>query len=357
MITMLDCIKKGVPVGHTVLDKAKENTAPIKTLIPDLNEIEEIFMIASGSSFNAANCASPFMEKVTKSQVFALLPNTFLKKTVCNSKALYLFISQTGTSSLVKEQVIRVKEMGCKAISVTDDENSPIAKEADLNVSIEVGGEEFGYRTEGFDATILTLQMIALRIGLEKGVINETEFDAYVKEGHKALDHMPQVIEDTLSWFEKNKEDLMSLRSLMYYGGGELFGLAVEGALKLMEVPKKYLSFGYEAEDGIHGPCYAFGKDDAILFMNDGVNDVKYAQSMVRFSKEELGRGYYFGPDTIDDKDLKIVPVSKNFIALEFAPAVQIISYLMAINNGVEVLPMSIRIPHVSTKYFQTHNG
>ena len=53
MITMLDCIKKGVPVGHTVLDKAKENTAPIKTLIPDLNEIEEIFMIASGSSFNA----------------------------------------------------------------------------------------------------------------------------------------------------------------------------------------------------------------------------------------------------------------------------------------------------------------
>ena len=70
-----------------------------------------------------------------------------------------------------------------------------------------------------------------------------------------------------------------------------------------------------------------------------------------------MGRGYYFGPDTIDDKDLKIVPVSKNFIALEFAPAVQIISYLMAINNGVEVLPMSIRIPHVSTKYFQTHNG
>ena len=118
MITMLDCIKKGVPVGHTVLDKAKENTAPIKTLIPDLNEIEEIFMIASGSSFNAANCASPFMEKVTKSQVFALLPNTFLKKTVCNSKALYLFISQTGTSSLVKEQVIRVKEMGCKTISL-----------------------------------------------------------------------------------------------------------------------------------------------------------------------------------------------------------------------------------------------
>ena len=199
--------------------------------------------------------------------------------------------------------------------------------------------------------------MIALRIALEAGKISDEEFDRYIEDGRKAADHIPQVIEDGLAWFDRNKDDLKTLRSLMYYGGGELFGIAVEGALKLMETPKIYLSFGYEAEDGIHGPCYAFGKDDAIVFLNDGENDVDYASSMVRFSKQELGRGYMFGPLVQDDKDLKIVPASKHFRAVEFVPSVQIVAYEMAVLNGVDVLPMSIRIPHVSTKYFQTHNG
>ncbi len=68
------------------------------------------------------------------------------------------------------------------------------------------------------------------------------------------------------------------------------------------------------------------------------------AQDLV--SIEELG-----------DKDLKIVPASKHFRAVEYVPTVQIVAYEMAVLNGVDVLPMSIRIPHASTKYFQTHNG
>ncbi|MBQ1322660.1 MAG: SIS domain-containing protein [Erysipelotrichaceae bacterium] len=357
MTTMLDCIRKGALVGHIVLDKAKENTDAMVKILGDLKEIDKIYLIASGSSFNAANCAVRFMEKVSGCEVFAYQPNTFSKKSVYQSDAVYLFISQTGTSSLVKEQVLKVKEMGYKTISVTDDSESPIAKASDLNISIEVGGEEYGFRTEGFDATILTLQMIGLRIGLEKGKIDEEAYASYIAEGYKAVDHMPQVVDDALKWFEENKEDLQSLRSLLYYGGGELYGIAVEGALKLLEVPKLYLSFGFEAEDGIHGPCYAFNENDAILFLSDGKKDDVYARSMVSFSKNELGRGYYFGPNTIDEKDLKITPVSENFIALEYAPAVQVISYMMAIINNVEVLPMDKRVPHVSSKYFQTHNG
>ncbi|MBQ4253000.1 MAG: sugar isomerase, partial [Erysipelotrichaceae bacterium] len=133
--------------------------------------------------------------------------------------------------------------------------------------------------------------------------------------------------------------------------------IAVEGALKLMETPKLYLAFGYEAEDGIHGPCYAFRKGDAIIFLNDGEEDYQYAESMVRFSKNELGAGFMFGPKPVDGNDLVIEPASKYFREIEFVPSVQVIAYEMAIINGVEVLDMSVRIPHVSTKYFQTHRG
>ncbi|MBO7698738.1 MAG: SIS domain-containing protein [Erysipelotrichaceae bacterium] len=357
MVTMLDCIRRSEPVSRNILQHAKESTESLNKVIKDYKAIDEIFLIGSGSSFNASNAAASFIEDVCKVQVFQLLPNQFAAKKVLNTKALYIFVSQSGTSSLVKKQILKVKELGCPTVAVTDDQQSAIAKEADVNISIQVGGEEYGFRTVGFSATLLTLQLIGLRIALEAGKISEEEFKEYVNDGLKAVDNIPKVIEDSLVWFDKVKDELKSLRSLMYYGGGELFGIAVEGALKLMETPKVYISVGYEAEDGIHGPCYAFGKDDAIVFLNDGEHDVEYASSMVRFSKAELGRGYMFGPLVQDDKDLKIVPCSKYFRGLEFVPSVQIIAYQMAMINNVEVLPLTIRIPHVSTKYFQTHNG
>ncbi|MBO7677967.1 MAG: SIS domain-containing protein, partial [Erysipelotrichaceae bacterium] len=355
MVTMLDCIRRSEPVSRNILQHAKESTESLNKVIKDYKAIDEIFLIGSGSSFNASNAAASFIEDVCKVQVFQLLPNQFAAKKVLNTKALYIFVSQSGTSSLVKKQILKVKELGCPTVAVTDDQQSAIAKEADVNISIQVGGEEYGFRTVGFSATLLTLQLIGLRIALEAGKISEEEFNEYVNDGLKAVDNIPKVIEDSLVWFDKVKDELKSLRSLMYYGGGELFGIAVEGALKLMETPKVYISAGYEAEDGIHGPCYAFGKDDAIVFLNDGEHDVEYASSMVRFSKAELGRGYMFGPLVQDDKDLKIVPCSKYFRGLEFVPSVQIIAYQMAMINNVEVLPLTIRIPHVSTKYFQTH--
>ena len=357
MVTMLDCIRRSEPVSRNILQHAKESTESLNKVIKDYKAIDEIFLIGSGSSFNASNAAASFIEDVCKVQVFQLLPNQFAAKKVLNTKALYIFVSQSGTSSLVKKQILKVKELGCPTVAVTDDQQSAIAKEADVNISIQVGGEEYGFRTVGFSATLLTLQLIGLRIALEAGKISEEEFKEYVNDGLKAVDNIPKVIENSLVWFDKVKDELKSLRSLMYYGGGELFGIAVEGALKLMETPKVYISAGYEAEDGIHGPCYAFGKDDAIVFLNDGEHDVEYASSMVRFSKAELGRGYMFGPLVQDDKDLKIVPCSKYFRGLEFVPSVQIIAYQMAMINNVEVLPLTIRIPHVSTKYFQTHNG
>ncbi|MBP5280420.1 MAG: SIS domain-containing protein, partial [Erysipelotrichaceae bacterium] len=247
---MLDCIRRSEPVSRNILQHAKESTESLNKVIKDYKAIDEIFLIGSGSSFNASNAAASFIEDVCKVQVFQLLPNQFAAKKVLNTKALYIFVSQSGTSSLVKKQILKVKELGCPTVAVTDDQQSAIAKEADVNISIQVGGEEYGFRTVGFSATLLTLQLIGLRVALEAGKISEEEFNEYVNDGLKSVDNIPKVIEDSLVWFDKVKDELKSLRSLMYYGGGELFGIAVEGALKLMETPKVYISVGYEAEDG-----------------------------------------------------------------------------------------------------------
>ena len=357
MITMLDCIRRTPLRGLIILEKALINTEVLKEVICDFNDIREIVLIGSGSSFNASIAELDFIEKITNIQTHAYLPNDFAKKTVYDEKAAYIFVSQSGTSTLVKEQILKINELGYPTIAITDDAASPIATTARVHIPLEVGNEEFGYRTVGFSATMMTLKVVALRIALEKKLISQNEFEECLNDGRKALEHHNDVVEDSLKWFDRNKEILKPLRSIMYYGGGTLHGIAIEGALKLMETPKIYLSAGFAAEDGIHGPCYAFRKGDVIIFLNDGCEDREFADSMVRFSKNELGAGYMFGPEPIDENDLVIRPVSEYFKELEFVPSVQVIAYEMAMINDIEVLDMSRRIPHVSTKYFQTHRG
>lgn len=357
MVTMLDCIKRSPERGKVILAKAIENTDVLKNFIPDFKRINEIILVGSGSSYNAIVTEIPFMEMASGIQTHSYLPNDFSKKSILNPHAMYVFVSQSGTSTLVKNQIISVNEKGYVTVAVTDYPDSPIAKTARIHVPLEAGDEEFGFRTVGFNSTILTLKLIAMRIGLENGNLNNDQFDEFIKDGQLAIENHPKVVERALAWFDNNKDVLKSLRSVMYYGGGPLHGIALEGALKLMETPKIYLSQGFEAEDGIHGPCYAFRKGDAIIFLNDGENDTEFADSMVRFSKNELGVGFMFGPNSIDDKDLCIKPASKYFREFEIAPAVQIVAYEMAMINDIPVLSIAERTPHVSSKYFQTHKG
>ena len=57
----------------------------------------------------------------------------------------------------------------------------------------------------------------------------------------------------------------------------------------------------------------------------------------------------------MDDRDLLFDFVSTNFIALEFAPIIQILSYRLAVDFGVEV-PLFKDMVLPDQKYFNTHS-
>lgn len=358
MVTMLDCIRRTAKVADYMFENSVEVTDAVEKLLKDrISEIDEIIMVGSGSSHNAIVTATPFMEKASNLQVHGFFPNTFLNKTVFNKKALYIFASQSGTSKLVTDMIVKANENGLLTLAVTDDANSPIAKEAKAHVSICVNGEEYGYRTVGFCATFLALQLIAMRIGCMNGFLSREAYEAYIADGKKAVKNHPDVVERSLKWFESRKDALKNTRTHIFYGSGDLYGIALEGALKLLEVAKQYMAIGYEQEDGLHGPCLGFVKGDVVIALSDGVRDRELAHSVVRFSKNELGQGYIFGCDVEDETDLAFNICSENFKALEVAPAVEVLSYMMAVINDVPVEPIATRAPHPSSKYFQTHSG
>lgn len=357
MVTMLDCIKRTAPASLKVFAEARNNTDALVAKLGDkLGKLTEIMVIGSGSSHNSAVTAAAFMEKVSGLPVHAYVPNDFRNKTVFPDTALYVFISQSGTSTLLEGMLKEANGKGLFTVGVTDDDTSPIASQACAKVSLLIGGEEFGYRTVGFCCSVLTLQMIGMRIGLERGHITDEQFEAYLEDGRKASANHPVIVEKTLKWFEEHKEAMKGAKSVLYYGSGSLYGIAIEGALKLLETAKLYLSIGYESEDGLHGPTMGFNKGDVIIALCDGQTDVDYSQSVVKFAKNELGQGYIFGQPPVDGDDLVFDCASENFKAIEMAPAVEIVSYEMALANDIPVIDIAHRKPNSGAKYFQTHS-
>ena len=181
MITLLDCINRVPLITDSIIEKRGTTFKPlIDKWNDELKTINQIVLIGSGTSNTSAVTARGFIEKVTKLQTICILPNEFLYNTyVYNPNALYAFTSQSGTSSLTNEAVRKMKELGYKTISITESDETPLAKAADLHIDMGCGIEEYGMRTIGYCASILTLMLLGLEIAKHINSVSEEEYEKY----------------------------------------------------------------------------------------------------------------------------------------------------------------------------------
>ncbi len=353
---MLECIKREQQVLTAILDNRKETT---KELIDYYKEhkdaVSQILFIGSGSSNTSSIAAFQMVEKFSGLSTSTMIPNLFLNKSVYDSKTLCVFISQTGSSTLTQSAVKRAKENGCLTVAVSEAANTKVAKEADLFVNMGCGDEEYGQRTIGFSSTVLTEMVIGLEMGLANGRLSEEEYNAYVKDAYVMATNINYVIAQTEVWYQNVKDIISNGTHFMILGPKSLYGIALEGALKILEVDKRYSAVGYEMDDGLHGPNMGLTKDTKVIVLSDGVSDQVLAQGIAQYVKNEVGNAFIIGRNTIDKTDFALDYKSECFYALEFAPVLQYLSYKLAVDFGVEV-PLFKDLVLPDQKYFNTHS-
>jgi glucosamine 6-phosphate synthetase-like amidotransferase/phosphosugar isomerase protein len=215
------------------------------------------------------------------------------------------------------------------------------------------GHEEYPMRTIGYSATVLTLMLFAAEIGLRRGYINESERNHYYQDAKKAAANVRPVIDKTMAWLDRNRRNMLRCDGIFIYGSGALYGVALEGAVKIWETPQ-IISVGYELEEGIHGPNYGFNHRHCVVVLNDGGMDNPKAVSLARYMKIEKDNGYIVGKSPVNDTDLAFEPQGGDFCCLEFAAAVQVMAYRLAEEQGRDLFA-----PHdnsVMEGYFKSHN-
>ena len=355
MVSMLDCIKRVPSVLHTVIDRKNHTFAPLLEKYQErLAELDEIVLIGSGTSNTSSITARYFAERASGIRVSAAVPNEFLHSlTARNPKALYLFLSQTGTSILTRQALRFANEQGFMTAALSEAAATPIAREAGVFLDLCCGYEEYPMRTIGYSASVLSVMLLAMHIGRRRGTLSGAAHAEYVGLAKDAAASIPGVIDKALLWMENNRRSMMRGDALIFYGSGALYGVALEAAVKAWETPQ-VVSIGYEMEEGLHGPNYGYTQNHSVVVLNGGGIDQEKALALARFMRVEKHNGFVVGAGAEAATDLAFDPRGGPFACLEFAAAVQVIAYCLAVAQGRDLFA-----PHdnsVMEQYFRSHS-
>ena len=353
-VTVLDCIERVQPIVQNMLDNRKEITKDLlQYLGKRVGELDEIVLIGSGTSNTSAWTSRLAMEKMAKLRITTILPNEFMyDRKRFNQNALYIFTSQSGNSILTRECMRNLKKAGYLTCGITEASTTDIGKEAGVPVDMSCGKEEYGCRTIGYCASVLTHMLIALEIGLASGRLPQAEYDAYIADAYKVPQSHKAICEKTLAWYEANEKSLVNADCYVLYGAASLWGVALEGALKIMEMAKR-IAIGYELEDGLHGPTMAFNEKTCVIALDGGDPGSEKALGCGEMAKSESGKGFIIGGKGFDSTDLSFDVVSNNFRSLEFAPAVQILAYKLSQSLGID---LTAPLAPQKKEYFALHD-
>lgn len=354
MVSMQDCICRVPKCMKGILENWEQNFSGLeKAFGSRLNAVDEIVLIGSGTSNTSAVTARFPMQRLAGVRVTPVVPSEFVhEEAVRNANALYVFLSQTGTSALTRDALAEARGLGCMTAAMSESPNTPAAREADAFLDMGCGMEEYPMRTIGYSTSVLTLMLLGLWLGARRGSLSEERKERFLAGCARTAQRMPDVIDHTLRWLEKERRQMLRSDCLVFTGSGALAGVAMEAAVKMWETPQ-IVTLSYELEEGLHAPNYGYTQRHCVIALNDGGVDNDKARALAAFMKNEKQNGFIIGANPLDEHDLAI-EVESDADCLLFAAVVQTMACQLAIAQGRDLFA-----PHdnrVMYSYFDTHN-
>lgn len=350
--SMLDCIRNTKTAIENITSHQKENTKELRAYLTE--DINEIVFVGSGTSSTSAITARNFVEKCSLCKTSVIYPNDFIHNTyVFPTNALYVFISQTGSSIVSRAALQLVKEKGYANVAISEAADTLIANDADCYLPLDCGIEEYPMRTTGYCASVIASMMIGMEVGLKKGTLNEVQYEAYMEDLKKVALHFDELIDAAMNWMNFAKRKMLRSDLIVFTGADEYYGVALEGAMKVWETPQ-IASVGYEIEEGIHGPNYGYNERHCVIVLNNGGREDAKCKALASYMKDCKHNGFMIGKEGIDDEDFVFTPSSRYFACIEYAAVLQVLAYRLAQDQGRDLYAHHDN--SIMESYFKTHS-
>lgn len=269
-MNMLDYIREQGPLFSAALANREAIAAPFCQICADLNPTK-IYLIASGTSRNAALAAAPFMEAVLNVDVPVLAPSQV--SSLRGERPLAIVISQGGNST--NSLAVFDRLAGVPTIAMTGNPYGHVNSKGDHYIEIPCGEETVGPKTKGYTITILTLYLMALEYARQCGAVTAGGYAADLAALQTAAEQLPANIAAAEAWCTANLDALKTLHTVYLVGKQQGMQTAGEGALKLMEtllIP----GFAFDFEEFLHGPTSSIGEQIGGFYLLPTASDADY---------------------------------------------------------------------------------
>lgn len=304
-------------------------------------DVDEIHIIGCGSAMHAGLVGKSLIEKYAKIPTSVFVASEYrYNPPIKRNNTLCIFISQSGETADTLASLEYAKKNGYETLSIVNAQDTSIALEAHNVIYTYAGIEIAVATTKGYTTQVSILNLIALKISLDKKVLSDIEIKNLTKN---LYNNVPEVIKNVLRDREKIRilaKKIYERNDIFYIGRGIDYSLCQESSLKVKEI--SYInSQAYPAGELKHGtislvtdgtPVIAIASDKNLL--SKTISNIKEVKARGAFTVLITGLS-----TTVEDADYIINLNTDSEIEAVFASVIvaQLLSYEVALLRGCDI--------------------
>ncbi|MFJ8237816.1 glutamine--fructose-6-phosphate transaminase (isomerizing) [Ureibacillus sp. NPDC094379] len=203
-------------------------------ILDAISNADRLYIIAAGTSYHAGLLGKQYFEKLAGIPVEVHISSEFgYNMPLLSEKPLFIFITQSGETADSRQVLVKIKEQGYPALTITNVPGSTLSREADYTLLLHAGPEIAVASTKAYVAQLAVLAVAAYVTG--KSVGKNIDFDLKTELAIAANGIQSMI--DLKDKLEQIAEDYLKIaRNAFFIGRNADFYVSLEGALKLKEI-------------------------------------------------------------------------------------------------------------------------
>ena len=260
-----------------------------------------------------------------------------------------LVLSQSGETSDTLAALEEARLRGQKTLAITNHPASTMAHLADVSMPLAAGIEKAIPATKSFTCQLAVLYLLALYEGARLGRINASALTERIEELLAVSGKIEAALDGWRAQMAALASKYKSAVTFLYLGRGIHYAIAREGALKLKEASYVHAE-GYPVGELKHGPN-ALVSDKVPLVVLATVDRaleasvLRYEKTMQLLSDMKTQGAKVIAIANSDDTEVaalasdcvRVQPASEYLLPIIEVVPLQLFSYFMALEHGVDV--------------------
>ena len=305
-------------------------------LVTAMLDADRIHIVACGTSYHSGWVGKHYLEKFAQIPTEVHVASEFsYNPPLLKGNPFFIFLTQSGETADSRQVLVKVKEWGYPALTITNVAGSTLSREADYTLLLHAGPEIAVASTKAYTAQIAVLAVLSDALGARTG--HDMGIDMVHELGIVA-NAMEAVIDDKERIAALADIYLPNTRNAFYIGRGLDYFVSMEAALKLKEI--SYIQTeGFAAGELKHGTIALIEEGTPVLAIITQADVASHTRGNVEEVRSRGANTCVFAMAGLaNENDQIILPAVHPALApLMTVVPTQLMAYYATLHRGYDV--------------------